>query len=313
MEEAASKLKPSNAVTEDWGGGLTELPQLNVDWVDEGKLQSEVEFAKTTLLNAMENIRENSFTTGKSVATYLDGIKKALIEGAGNAKSAWEPVFSYIEQAAVASLSTWEQKRQVLKDLEIKKVNEDWFQYLKLTEEIKTSLEKVGQATKNARIGKDMEADIKSFESVMKLVDKYYAKSEEGIKKQYDNTLAQIDNAENVAKAWAETGKLKIELERAMLKVEIERTKASLASSEQRIAQAQAESGAVSQAVLAEVEAYRALLIAQNAAVEGLDTQIKTINDRVAEVTRKIPEARKAALAEMEKTLKKNGVGSGGR
>lgn len=311
MQEAASKLKPSNAVTEDWGGGITELPQLDVDWVDEGKLQSEVEFAKTTLLNAMENIRESNFTTGKSVATYLDGIKKALIEGASSAVSAWQPVFSYIEQAAVASLSTWEQKRQVLKDLEIKKVNDDWFQYLKLTEEVKVSLEKVGQATKNARIGMDMEADIKSFESVMKLVDKYYAKSEEGIKKQYENTLAQIDNAENVAKAWAETGKLKIDLEKKMLEVEVIRTKASLAASEQRMEKAKIESGVVSQAVLAEVEAYRALLIAQNAAVEGLDTQIKAINDRVAEVTRKIPEARKAALAEMDKALKKNGVGGG--
>lgn len=311
MERAFEEIKPSNAIFDSWGGGISEVPELQIDFVDEKKVQQQADFAKTTLLNAMAEIREGGLTSGKAIATYLDGIKATLMQEASDTKNAWMPVFNYIQQAAVAALSTWEQKRQVLKELELKKVNEDWFQFVKLSDDVQASLKRVGEATKNMRIGMDMEADIKSFESVMKLVDKYYTKSEEGIRKQYENTIAQIDNAENVAKAWAETGKLKIELERSMMKVEIERTKAEIAAGEARLVAAQNESEGVVSAVKAQIEAYRVLLLAQNASVAGLDAQVAQIDQRVAEVVSKIPEARKAALAEMEKTLKKNGVGGG--
>lgn len=314
MTSQIKDMRLSDVVVQEIGEGLTDIPEVAISkFVDEQALQQQSDKAKTILLNAFAQIREGSLTTGKSIATYLKGVKEALMTEAGDTKMAWEPVFQYIEQAAIAALSTWEQKRQVLMQFKLKEVNEDWYKFVNLTEEAKKGIEAVGKATKNNRFGKDMEADIKSFESVMKLVDKYYAKSEEGVKKQYDNTLAQIDNAHLMAEAWAETGKLKIELERAMLGVEIERTKAQLAASEQRIRQAESESEYVSEAVYAEVKAYRVLLEAQNAAVGGLDAQLANITKRVQEVTSKIPEARKAAVAEMEKTLKKNGFqGSGG-
>lgn len=272
-----------------------------VDWINPERLKQQSEQVTAIFQQMYAEISSGSFSTGKSLATYFDGMKKILLQVAKDTKNDWMPVFQYLEQAGVATLNTLEQKQQIMLQIDIAKVSTDWAKVANLTEEVRTSIDAVGKVTKNLRLGQDLDADIKSFESVLKLVDKWYLKSEEGLKEEAKKTRTQLENADKIAEAWAETGKIKIAVEKAMIEATMASVKQQIAHSQALIVQIGDEADARVQAAKVSIEAYNKVLEAQGLASAALDASLASIEKRVQEIKSR----QGAALKQFENDLQK--------
>lgn len=282
-----------------------DMEKLN--FIDKKSLDDQTKYVTDRLTHIYNFIQQGNLNNGKALAQYMATMKEQLLANAKDTESAWMPVFQNIEQVAVAMFNTIEQRQKVMLDMELTKVNDDWTKHVTLVDEVRVSMEKLGEVTKNIKIGQDLEADIKSFESVLSLVDKYYLKSEEGIREQAEITKTQIENADKIAEAWATAKKLKVKVEREMMNAEAERTKASIAKMEADITATWWWTDEKVQAVKAQITAYKTLLEAQNASVAALDASLAEIDKRVAEVKRKQKPALEAHQNETDKNIKKHG------
>lgn len=292
-----------------------DMEQLNI--IDKKEVESQSQYLKQQLTSIYDFVRNGNITNGKALAQYLQTMKQGLLDNASDTQNAWLPVFQNIEQVAIATFNTVEQRQKVLLDMELAKANDDWAKTRELTDEVRAAMEKLGEVTKNVRIGKDLNADLKSFESVLSLVDKYYLKSEEGIREQAEITKTQLENADKIAEAWADAGKIKIEIERSMLKAQQVATEGRILAMEREMQTNSNMTDVMVENAKAQIEAWRMTLKAMDMQVEALDAAEKKLQERVEQVKKRQGAAIEAHKNETDKNVEKNGPvnlpGKGGK
>lgn len=307
-------------IAEQMGDGLTDV-MPDKDMLDLFSQSKEQAFAsaqqvQSVLTQTFAVIKEGSMTSGKAVATYLDKVKTGLLSSAGEIKDKWLPAFQLIEQYAVASVNSLEQLNKIELDKKIKEANTDWAKTATLTDDVRTAMEKLGEVTKNVRIGKDLSADLKTFEAALSLVDKYYLKSDEGIDEQSKIAETQIENADKIALAWQKAGEIKIEIERATLKSQQATTEGMIIDLEYRIRTDNSMTADMIRNANDRIAAYREEIEVRNLSLAALDEAQKKLADRVKQIQDRQRPALQTFRDEREKkkdknNLPKRGGGSG--
>lgn len=221
---------------------IASLPTSGLGADFEQTVSKELDFAKRQIDDFVKDLRNGAFSTKKEILGALGVLRTSLEQNASSVSNAWRQAFDVLLVNGTAAGDLLEQKLSILKDLNLAEINGTWLDFNNLSKEAIENLKVMTKTTgdMSLKFGTDFAHDSKQLDAWTKLIQKYYAKSEEGIRKQYENSENIIKNTELVAKLQLDKEKARIDSEQRVTQSVIENTRVRIAAMLQEAAAASA-------------------------------------------------------------------------
>lgn len=197
----------------------------------EKTVSDDLNFAKRAIDDFVKQLKDGAFSSKKEILGALGSLRTSLENNASSVSDSWKQAFDVLMVNGVAVGDLLEQKLSVLQQMNLASINSTWLDFNTLTADAVENLKAMTNVSGDMQLkfGTDFERDSKQLDAWVKLIQKYYDKSDEGIEKSNEATRIMIKNTNLVAQLQLKAELARIESERKVTRESIENTRKRIA------------------------------------------------------------------------------------
>lgn len=211
---------------------LYNLPTSGFGFDFKKTVSDDLNFAKRAIGDFVKQLKDGAFSSKKEILGALGSLRTSLETNASSVSDSWRQAFDVLMVNGVAVGDLLEQKLSVLRQMNLASINSTWLDFNTLTADAVENLKAMTNVSGDMQLkfGTDFERDSKQLDAWVKLIQKYYDKSDEGIEKSNEATRIIIKNTNLVAQLQLKAELARIESERKVTRESIENTKKRIAA-----------------------------------------------------------------------------------